>query len=113
MDLSLADLRRSPEVWGRLVESAVGAHLLNTAQGTPIEVTYWRERNLEVDFVLQSGQNVVALEVKSGRSREHLPGMAMFAKEFKPLRVLLVGEGGIALEEFFTRPAAYWLSSPR
>ena len=58
-------------------------------------------------------RTVVAVEVKSGRSREHLPGMAMFAKEFKPLRVLLLGEGGIALEEFFTRPAAYWLSSPR
>ena len=107
---SLDELRRSPEMWGRLVESAVGAHLLNTAHGTTIEVAYWRDRNWEVDFVLHQGKKVVAIEVKSGRSRECLPGMEAFSKAYKPLRKLLVGSQGIGLEEFFLKPAAHWLS---
>ena len=54
--------------WGRLVESAVGAHLFNT--GTPeVRLHYWRERSLEVDFVLEYGRKLVAMEVKSGSHR--------------------------------------------
>lgn len=59
-------LRTDGDAWGRLIESAVGAHLVNSAIGTGITVTYWRERNLEVDFVLQPGDSLVAIEVKSG-----------------------------------------------
>jgi len=65
--LGLADARRDPERWGRLVESAVGAHLANAAAAGECEVTYWRERNREVDFVVETGGRVTAIEVKSGR----------------------------------------------
>jgi predicted AAA+ superfamily ATPase len=109
-DYSLSEMRRNPELWGRLVESAVGAHLLNTSHGTTIEVSYWRDRNLEVDFVLHQGRKVVPIEVKSGRSREVLPGMAAFSKAYKPLRKLLVGGQGIELEEFLMKPIAHWFS---
>ena len=109
-DHSFAELRRRPELWGRLVESAVGAHLLNTAQGTTIEVSYWRDRNVEVDFILHQGKKLAAIEVKSGRSRECLPGMEAFSKAHQPLRKLLVGGQGIELEEFLMKPAAHWLS---
>jgi predicted AAA+ superfamily ATPase len=94
---------------GRLVESCAGAHLVNSSFGTNISVTYWRERNHEVDFVLQLGKTVAAIEVKSGRRREALPGMEAFAKAFKPKRQLQVGGHGIALEEFLLKPAAHWL----
>ena len=77
--------------------------------GTALDVTYWRERNHEVDFVLQRGTECVAIEVKSGRRRESLPGMAAFAKHFSPKKTLLVGAQGIPLEEFLGQPAAYWL----
>ena len=107
---SFAELRRSPELWGRLVESAVGAHLLNTSQGTTVEVSYWRDRNWEVDFVLHQGSKVVPIEVKSGRSRASLPGMEAFSRTCNPLRKLLVGGQGIGLDEFLLKPAAYWLS---
>ena len=51
--------------WGRLAESAVGAHLFNT--GTPEHrLHYWRENGSEVDFVLTRGRRLVAFEVKSG-----------------------------------------------
>ena len=106
---SIAEARQDGDYWGRLVESCVGAHLFNTTFGTNISVTYWRERNHEVDFVLQQGKTVVAIEVKSGGRRETLPGMDAFVRLFKPKRQLLVGGQGIALEEFISKPAAHWL----
>lgn len=107
---SLMEARHDNDYWGRLVESCVGAHLLNTSLGTGVNVTYWRERNHEVDFVLQQGKTTVAIEVKSGRRRELLPGLEAFARQFKPKRQLLVGGQGIALEEFLSKPATHWLS---
>ena len=95
--------------WGRLVESAVGAHLLNSSVETGIEVQYWLDRNREVDFVLCAGESVTAVEVKSGRRETLLPGMAAFAKAFPVKRQLLVGAQGIPLKEFLTHPAAHWL----
>jgi len=106
---SLSEARQESNHWGRLVESCIGAHLLNSSLGTGIEVTYWRERNHEVDFVLQRGKTVVAIEVKSGARRQSLPGMETFARLFKPRRQLLVGGQGIPVEEFLSRPTAYWM----
>ena len=106
---SLAEARRDGNYWGRLVESCVGAHLVNSSFGSNISVTYWRERNHEVDFALQQGKTTVAIEVKSGGRPESLPGMEIFARSFKPKRQLLVGGQGIALEEFLSNPASHWL----
>jgi predicted AAA+ superfamily ATPase len=106
---SPAEARQDGDYWGRLVESCVGAHLLNTSMGGDIELTYWRDRNQEVDFVLHRGKTTVAIEVKSGRRRESLAGMEAFGRQFKPRRKLLVGGQGIPLEEFLTQPAEYWL----
>jgi predicted AAA+ superfamily ATPase len=106
---SITEARQNGNYWGRIVESCIGAHLFNSSLGTDISVTYWRERNHEVDFVLQKGKTVVGIEVKSGGRRESLPGMEAFARQFKPKRQLLVGGQGIPLEEFLSQPAAYWL----
>src|SRR5580658_2168931 len=106
---SLTQARQDGDHWGRLVESCIGAHLLNSSFGTSISVTYWLERNHEVDFVLQEGKATVAIEVKSGGRHESLPGMEAFARIFKPKRQLLVGGQGIALDEFLSKPAAHWL----
>jgi uncharacterized protein len=105
----IKEVRQDGNYWGRLVESCIGAHLLNSSFGTNIEVTYWRERNQEVDFVIRQGNTTVVIEVKSGRSRDSLAGMETFARHFKPKRKLLVGGQGIALEEFLSRPASHWL----
>lgn len=96
--------------WGRIVESGVGAHLYNTAP-SDIRVSYWRDRkSREVDFVLQRGSQVVAIEVKSGPKKGPLRGMETFAQEFRSrLRgSVLVGDGGIPLNEFLTTPAQQW-----
>lgn len=98
------------EFWGRLTESAVGAHLLNASVGGVCELFYWRERNREVDFVVRRGKKLVAIEVKSGRTTSSLPGMESFAKLFKPDRLLIVGPGGISLERFLAKPVGYWIN---
>ena len=108
--MSFAEARANREFWGRLVESAAGAHLANAAATGACEVFYWRERNREVDFVVRAGRTVSAIEVKSGRAREALAGMDAFAAAFKPARMLLVGGGGIALEEFLARPVEHWVT---
>jgi predicted AAA+ superfamily ATPase len=97
------------EYWGRLTESAVGAHLANASAAGRCEVFYWRDRNREVDFVVRVGRRLAAIEVKSGRARDALPGMKAFNETFKPDRLLLVGEDGIAVEEFLRKPIEHWL----
>ena len=92
---------------GRLVESAVGAHLFNTATDN-IRLYYWRDGVHEVDFVLQRGPHTIAIEVKSGLNTKPVRGMEEFVQRFSPSRSLLVGEGGISLDEFLTVPASYW-----
>jgi hypothetical protein len=109
--LDFSEARQDGKRWGRQVESAVGAHLLNDTLGSNIEVTYWRERNMEVDFVLQRGRAVVGLEVKSGTPRAAPGGMAAFREQFEPLRTLLVGGDGIPLEEFLSTPVVHWLEN--
>jgi len=96
--------------WGRLVESAVGAHLMNGVVGTDINCFYWREGSLEVDFVLKCGEVVTALEVKSGRSKDVLAGMDAFARAFNPQKKLLVGGQGIPIDEFLSAPVQAWMS---
>ena len=106
-----AQARGDGEFWGRLVESAVGAHLANAALRGECTLHYWRERNQEVDFVVQAGRKLTAIEVKSGRAPRAHAGTAAFAKAFKPGRTLLVGGDGLALDEFLMRPAAHWVSA--
>ena len=95
---------------GRLVESAVGAHLANAAATGACELFYWRERNREVDFVVRAHRTVTAIEVKSGRAREMPSGMEAFGVAFKHARKLMVGGDGISVEEFLSRPVEHWLA---
>jgi len=104
------ETRRDPERWGRIAESAIGAHLANGAQLGGYELFYWREVSKEVDFVLRRADKVLALEVKAGNRRTSLPGIAAFDKTFGPAKKLLVGGGGIPFEEFLRISPAALLS---
>jgi predicted AAA+ superfamily ATPase len=107
--LTLKQARADHEFWGRLTESAVGAHLANAAAGGECGLFYWRERNQEVDFVAEVGRRVTAIEVKSTRVPIVHSGTAAFTTAFKPKRSLLVGGDGIAVEEFLGKPVAHWI----
>ena len=99
------------EFRGRLIESAVGAHLANAAVAGDCELYYWRERGEEVDFVVKAHSRLTAIEVKSGRAPQAHPGTAAFAAAFKTKRTLLVGGDGISVEEFLSRPVSEWLAN--
>ncbi len=108
--LTLEEARADRAAWGRLTESAVGAHLANAAATGVCRLAYWRERNREVDFVAWRGKRVTSIEVKSGRPPEALPGMSAFSASFKPQRTLLIGGDGIDTEEFLARPVEHWIA---
>jgi hypothetical protein len=98
-----------PQFWGRMIESAVGAHLVNAAMPGDIELFYWRERNREVDFVVQGGRALLAVEVKSRRVPKEHSGLSAFVRAFPTARPLLVGGEGMSVEEFLLTPVREWV----
>ena len=108
--LNLGEAKQDTDFWGRLVESAIGAALMNGLRGENIELFYWSSRNREVDFVLSRRKSLVALEVKSGRRKVTLPGIEAFSTEFRVTKKLLVGAQGIPVEDFLLTPPPKWLS---
>jgi predicted AAA+ superfamily ATPase len=93
--------------WGRLVENAVGAHLMNGLSGPDWEIAYWRDGDAEVDFVVAHGERIWALEVKSGRPGK-LSGLDAFRARYPKAKIWLLGSNGIKLEDFFNAPALEW-----
>jgi hypothetical protein len=109
LGLTFKAIKEDRNYWGRLVESAVGAHLINSAREKNLEVFYWRDRNQEVDFIVRSAKKLVALEVTSSRKKGTPSGMAAFCKAFPVTRQLLVGGNGIPIDEFLSTPVENWL----
>jgi uncharacterized protein len=93
------DIQIRPDDWGRLVESSIGAHLINYSIIEGFTVAYWREKNEEVDFVLEKKGKVIGLEVKSGATQS-ASGISAFQKAFNPDKILLVGKSGVPWEDF-------------
>ncbi|MBO5799160.1 MAG: ATP-binding protein [Paludibacteraceae bacterium] len=89
----------TPKVWGRWAESAVGAHILNAADEYDYKVYYWRDKNDEVDFIIEHYGQCAAIEVKSGR-RTMNEGLSVFKNKFQPKLSLIVGSGGMPFDEF-------------
>jgi predicted AAA+ superfamily ATPase len=108
--LAFETAKEDPEFWGRLTESAIGASLLNGIEGTGASLFYWLDRNHEVDFVLHRGNTLVAIEVKSGRTKTALPGIESFTRSFEVKRKLLVGPQGIPVEDFMSTSVEDWLA---
>ena len=108
--LGFDEAKANRDFWGRLTESAIGAHLANAATAGACEVFYWRERNREVDFVLRAGRTVVPIEVKSGRTRDVRSGLDAFTETHRAKRVLIVGAEGIRIQAFLSQPALHWAS---
>lgn len=90
-----------PKMWGRWVESAIGAYLLNMSEELGYHVYYWRERNNEVDFIVEYNRKSIAIEVKSGR-RTTNTGLSVFREKFHPLNSFVVGSGGISVKDFLS-----------
>lgn len=102
-DKAPADIAKEPALYGRWAENAVGAHLLRAG----LEVFYWRERDLEVDFIAKKGGKSLAIEVsvspkKRGRELRRL------AEKCGASKALLVGPEGVDLAKFLGADPAAW-----
>ena len=86
--------------WGHIIESVAGAHLVNNSVAGDYSVFYWRDRNEEVDFVLEKHGKVVAIEVKSDHSGFTRRGMSTFSARFNPDRIYLIDNRNLSWQEF-------------
>ena len=107
-DYTFAEAQADRSYWGRLVESCIGAHLLNSCDNDT-NVHYWRDGSDEVDFVLTRGRKLTAIEVKSSANPRPVRGLGVFAQRNPSARTILVGTGGVSLAEFMSYPAEHWL----
>ena len=99
-NLSFGMIQKDRKEWGRFAESAVGAHLVNSGLKSRFNVYYWNQGAYEVDYVIEKGGVMVALEVKSG-NKSAGSGLSLFNGQFHPRGVYIVGTDGIPFEQFF------------
>ena len=85
--------------WGRMVESSVGAHLINSSYSEDYKIHYWKQDNHEIDFVLEREGNAIALEVKSNDEKIDA-NIKAFHNQFQNVKIILVGEKGLPWQEF-------------
>ena len=94
-----------PRYWGHMVESSVGAYLINQVNEYPdIKLYYWREKNAEMDFVVKYGKKILGIEVKSNTDKISSTNRIEFTSRFPGARLVLVGNQGISFEEFMLTP---------
>jgi len=88
-----------PDAKGHLVESAVGAYLLARGKEEGFSVYWWRDREHEVDFVIESGNSLTSIEVKSGRVK-NTGGSLEFKKRYPDAFSIVIGSENCKLEDF-------------
>ena len=99
LPVNFDEIQRDFIKWGQVVETAIGAHLINMKDEGKYDVFYWRHRNDEVDFILQKGDKIIGIEVKSGQTKA-TKGMEAFKTKYDPYKILLVGTTGFHWNEF-------------
>ncbi len=79
------DVVKDPVRKGRLFELAVG----NVLTRLPGELYYWREGNNEVDYIYSFGNDLYAIEVKSG-TKKFNKGLTEILKVFPKIKQLVI-----------------------
>jgi predicted AAA+ superfamily ATPase len=100
-DITFNEAIRNPKLWGRIFESAIGAHIACNTFTSGYEAYYWRENNYEVDYVIKMGNRMAAIEVKSNNDTIN-SGLGVFREKFNPLSSIVIGNGGIPAAEFLS-----------
>ncbi len=88
------------EGFGHALEAAVGAALIKNNY----DLFYWRDKNYEVDFVIESSEGLLAIEVKSGLLKNP-KGMTEFCKRFKNAVPVFISQDNV--EQFLLNPKNY------
>jgi predicted AAA+ superfamily ATPase len=95
----LNEIQNNPAAWGRIIESAIGAHLLNNSLTSDYELNYWREGDAEVDFIITKNKKSIAIEVKSNKA-SITKGMKQFQKQYESQKMILIGSDGMKWQDF-------------
>lgn len=98
---TLEELALLPKQWGRHFESAIGAHLASFAFTERYNLYYWRDNNMEVDYILQKNGKLIAIEVKSN-NESHTAGLDAFNQRFHPQSTIIIGQSGMSAEDFLS-----------
>lgn len=73
------------EDFGRIFESAVGAELFKKN----LKPFYWADGDYEVDFVLEYKNQLIAIEVKSGR-KKRTSSLDIFMKKYPTAKIVFI-----------------------
>jgi len=65
---------------GRLIESSIGTELIRRCRISNWSLYYWREANEEIDFIVEKGKQLTAIEVKSGKEKVNYKIIEQFKK---------------------------------
>lgn len=91
----------NPSEWDRIIESAIGSYLINQSYKENYSVFYWRERNDEVDFVLEKQSQTIAIEVKSTIA-VNKKGLFSFRNRYNPSATYIIDNKNLPWQEFLT-----------
>ena len=97
-NISFDDGIQDAKFWRRMVESSVGAHLINFSFSEDYKVHYWKKDNHEIDFILERDGNAIALEVKSNDEKNDT-SFKVFHHQFQQVKIILVGEKGLPWQD--------------
>ena len=89
------------KLWGRIYESAIGAHIMSYSYEGEYKVCYWRDGDDEVDYVLERKGKIIAIEVKSNAEKSNA-GLSVFRERFHPYMSFVVGDGGVGTDDFLS-----------
>ena len=93
------EIIKKPAEWGHVIESSVGAHLINHSISQNYSVYYWRDRNEEVDFILEKRGKIIAIEVKSN-SGANTKSLNTFKNKYNTEKIYLLNNKGLSWQEF-------------
>ena len=77
--------KKAPDFLGLCFEALVGADLLKAG----LEVTYWRDGDFEIDFLVELDLCIIGIEVKS-QKRKSSKSIPAFLREFKNAKIVYV-----------------------
>ena len=101
-------ITNNPAEWGRVIESAIGTWLINQSYKDNYSIYYWRDRDDEVDFIMEKQNKTIAIEVKSNQAGK-TKGLSAFRKRFNPSRTYIIDNKNLHWQEFLKiNPGELW-----
>jgi len=95
---------KNTSLYGRLFENAIISHMLKLIP----HGYYWREKDFEVDHVLEYNGKLYAIEIKSGNKIRSRSGLNEFHKRHPNAQTLIIGGGGVPAETFLKQKEWIW-----